>query len=98
MNMKTSFTAVSFFAALLMSGATVAGGASKQFKQLDEDGNGQLSAVEASKHSELSTAWSRVDKDNSGTIDQQEFSAFETMQEEGGQQYQQEGEGSGMSQ
>lgn len=82
MNIKSMLTVSGFLAALLLSaGASAGEQASEQFKQLDEDGNGQLSAVEASKDPELSTSWSRVDKDSSGSIDRSEFSAFETMQE-----------------
>ena len=61
------------------SAVTVAAGmgSSPAFEALDQNKDGQLSAGEASTDKGLSENWSDVDKDNSGTVDQSEFSAFE---------------------
>jgi hypothetical protein len=57
------------------------------FQALDQNKDGKLTAVEAKSHVELSRRWTEIDKDNSGAVDQAEFSAFEAMQEkEQGQQ------------
>jgi len=52
------------------------------FQALDQNKDGQLSADEASTDEVLSENWSSIDKDNSGTVDRAEFSAFETMKGE----------------
>ena len=47
------------------------------FKQLDKDGNGQISQQEAEANSTLSKSWSTFDENGDGRLDAQEFSAFE---------------------
>lgn len=51
------------------------------FQALDQNKDGKLTAVEVRSNPELSRRWTEVDKDNSGAIDQAEFSAFEAMQQ-----------------
>ena len=58
----------------------IAGAAdSISFDRLDANKDGRFSAVEASKESRLSSLWTEVDQDKSGTIDRAGFSAFESM-------------------
>ncbi len=85
MSTNTLLKGFTLFASLLL-GTTVFAGeqASTQFQQLDENQDGSLSAVEASSDTELSSAWSQVDKDGNGAIDSSEFSAFEMMNEKSG--------------
>lgn len=56
-------------------------GASAQFKSLDANSDGVISQDEAAKDPSLVDHWKSVDKDESGTVDQSEFSAFEQMQQ-----------------
>jgi hypothetical protein len=51
------------------------------FQALDQNKDGKLTAVEVTSNMELSRWWTEIDKDDSGTIDQAEFSAFEAMQQ-----------------
>jgi hypothetical protein len=51
------------------------------FQALDQNKDGKLTAVEVRNNVELSRRWTEIDKDDSGTIDQGEFSAFEAMQQ-----------------
>jgi hypothetical protein len=48
-----------------------------RFKQLDSNGDGQLSQEEANQHSTLSQHWSDLDSDQSGSLNQEEFSMFQ---------------------
>lgn len=52
------------------------------FQALDQNKDGQLSAGEASNDKTLSENWSKIDTDNSGTVDRAEFSAFEATKGE----------------
>ena len=56
-------------------------GESAQFQSLDANSDGVISQDEAAGHQGLVDNWKSVDKDESGTIDQSEFSAFEQMQQ-----------------
>lgn len=67
---------------LLASTAFAAEGTSERFQKLDQDGDGRISATEASHDPELSSAWDRIEKKEEGYLDRSEFSAFETMSEE----------------
>ena len=49
------------------------------FQALDQDKDGKLTAVEVKDNVELSRRWTEIDKDDNGTVDQAEFSAFEAM-------------------
>lgn len=75
---------IGLFGSLVLSTALFAGEQSKvDFSSLDQDGDGTLSAVEASTDPELSSKWSEIDKDENGVIDEAEFSAFESTYEYG---------------
>jgi len=50
------------------------------FQSLDQNKDGQLTAVEVKGNAELSRQWTAIDKDDNGSIDEAEFSAFEAMQ------------------
>jgi len=50
------------------------------FQGLDQDKDGKLTAVEVKGNAELSKRWTEIDKDDNGSIDEAEFSAFEAMQ------------------
>lgn len=64
---------------LLLATFTVAEGQQATgFDKLDKNQDGVLSAAEASDSKNLSTQWTNVDSDGSGSIDRAEFSAFET--------------------
>lgn len=65
---------------LFAAGAYAGEKSDMTFDQLDANGDGQVSAQEASEDSKLSNMWNEVDKDASGTIDHSEFSAFEAME------------------
>ncbi|MBV1788310.1 hypothetical protein KQ940_09605 [Marinobacterium sp. D7] len=84
---KTSLTAaIGFSASMLVSGLALAGDAQvSQFDALDQNKDGQLSTEEVSVNEELTEKWSAIDADESGTIDRIEFSAFEPVQEQGGE-------------
>jgi hypothetical protein len=56
-------------------------GEDAQFQRLDANSDGVISQDEAAGHQGLVDHWKSVDKDESGTIDQSEFSAFEQMQQ-----------------
>jgi len=47
---------------------------------LDKDGDGYISIVEATGHTELLRNWSRLDHDSDGKIELSEFSAFESQE------------------
>lgn len=77
-----TLSAATIVVALGASSALYAGDMSKgamNFKQLDTDGNGLISQMEAEKDMTLSKNFKEADKDGSGQLDQAEFSAFETM-------------------
>lgn len=57
---------------------------SAAFEALDQNKDGKLTAVEVRSEAELSRKWTEIDKDDSGTIDQAEFSAFEVMRRQPG--------------
>jgi Ca2+-binding EF-hand superfamily protein len=63
---------------LVASLAFAEGEQAGEFDVLDKNQDGVLSAAEASNSSELSTQWTNIDADGSGSIDRAEFSAFET--------------------
>lgn len=63
---------------LLASFAVAEGQQAKGFDTLDKNQDGVLSAAEASDNKNLSTQWTTIDSDGSGSIDRAEFSAFET--------------------
>lgn len=63
---------------LVATFAFAEGDQARGFDVLDKDQDGVLSAAEASNSTELSTQWTKVDSDGSGSIDRVEFSAFET--------------------
>lgn len=48
------------------------------FKALDSDGNGKLSKKEATKDKDIKNAFSRADKNHSGSLDQDEFAAYKS--------------------
>jgi hypothetical protein len=52
------------------------GGAS--FADLDIDGDGYLSKLEAKEDTRLTEEWDQIDKDHDERIDRVEFAAFET--------------------
>ena len=49
------------------------------FQQLDADGDGYISAQEASGNQTLAGQWRSADRNDDGRLDQSEFSAFETQ-------------------
>ena len=53
--------------------------ADEAFQALDQNKDGKLTAVEVKDNVELSRRWTEIDKDDNGTVDQAEFSAFEAM-------------------
>jgi|GEM_PF-2440608 len=55
------------------------------FQGLDQNKDGQLTAVEVKGNAELSKRWTEIDKDDNGSIDQAEFSAFEAMEKAKGE-------------
>jgi len=57
------------------------------FQGLDQNKDGKLTAVEVKDNVELSRQWTEIDKDDNGAIDRAEFSAFEAMQKDQGDQY-----------
>lgn len=68
---------------LFSSPATFAAGEERseaQFSALDANQDGQLSPEEASADTNLSNKWTEADKDQSGTVDPAEFSAFEAIE------------------
>lgn len=72
----------SILAAALISTCSMAAVAANMdttpaFEALDQNKDGQVNAEEASQDKMLSENWSTIDKDNSGTVDRAEFSAFE---------------------
>lgn len=75
---KTLTAGLSLFAGLMYTGALFAGESSDTFNTLDKNGNGQLSAIEASDNAELINNWSEIDKDGNRVLDRAEFAAFET--------------------
>lgn len=56
-----------------------AAGGQLSFQQLDADGDGYISAREASGKQTLADQWRNVDRNDDGRLDQSEFSAFETQ-------------------
>jgi len=66
----------------LMLGTTSFAEGTVDFATLDVDQNGSLSAEEAAGDPELSARWSEVDSDKSDSIEQSEFSAFESLRGE----------------
>lgn len=72
-----------FGSLMLTTALVVAEGAPADFATLDANQDGTLSAEEAAVDVNLSTNWSDIDKDENGSIDQAEFSAFEGMQDTG---------------
>jgi len=47
---------------------------------LDKDGDGYISIVEATGHNEILRNWTRLDHDSDGKIEVSEFSAFESQE------------------
>lgn len=81
--MSMTTKSLTFLASLLLATAAVAAeGTSERFQQLDQDGDGRISATEAAQDPALSAAWDRIEKKEEGYIDRAEFSAFETMDEQ----------------
>jgi hypothetical protein len=70
-------TTLLFMAAAVSSGLAAAG---TTFEQLDANDDGQVSANEAGKDSQLTAVWGSVDTDQNGVINRTEFSAFEIQQ------------------
>ena len=67
-------------ASIFASGAVAAGSAEnsdKQFKEMDQNGDGKLSKEEANES--LQQQWSTADTNSDGAIDKSEFSAFESV-------------------
>lgn len=87
MSTKHITTSLAIFALVAGSGALQAADSST-FKTLDSDGNGYISATEATANHDLSARWEELDKDKNNQLDQSEFSAFETgtggMMQDGG--------------
>jgi hypothetical protein len=77
--MNATFTGLTFLASLFLATAAFAAGDSsdERFKQLDVDGDGRISAAEASRDPALSTSWDQIEKKEDGYLDRSEFSAFE---------------------
>ncbi len=63
-----------------MGGAPAGAQTGPSFDELDQDGSGNLTASEIEAHPQLSQQWQQWDLDNSGDLDQAEFSAFELRQ------------------
>ena len=83
--MKTSQLAkfAGFSALLLLSAGSMAEEkALSSFEALDQNQDGTLTATEASQNRDLRKQWAEIDRDDSGTIDRVEFSAFEMMHTE----------------
>jgi len=82
----TPFTKVAGFSTLLLCSAVFADDqAALSFDALDQNQDGQLTATEASQDKMLSKQWTAIDKDENGTIDRVEFSAFEMLEGKGEQ-------------
>ena len=80
--MSMTIKGLNFLASQLLATAAVAAeGTSERFQQLDRDGDGRISAAEASQDPALSASWDQIEKKEEGYIDRAEFSAFETMDE-----------------
>lgn len=77
MNTKTLSVLLSLFTGLMSADALIAAESQDAFTTLDKNGNGELSAIEASQDTELVKNWSEVDKDGNRAVDRAEFSAFE---------------------
>lgn len=59
----------------------------QDFEALDQNQDGKLTPSEVDQNPQLTTSWTEIDRDDSDTIDRQEFSAFEEKhQQEAGQQ------------
>ena len=56
----------------------------ERFMRLDTNHDGYISQDEAKADSQLSQEWKTVDTNNTGKIDESEFSAFEEDMEPGG--------------
>jgi Ca2+-binding EF-hand superfamily protein len=78
MRMNATSKVLTFLASLLLASTAVAAeGTSERFQQLDVDGDGRISAAEASRDPELSSSWDQIEKKENGYLDRSEFSAFE---------------------
>ena len=76
MNTK-HFILVSAIALSAAYSASTLAGESELFKQLDSDGDGAVSAVEAAADPKLAAEWDMLDANKDGKLEQIEFSAFE---------------------
>ena len=68
--------AVSIFATGAVTAGT-AGTSDKQFKEMDQNGDGKISKEEANES--LQQQWSAADANSDGAVDKSEFSAFESV-------------------
>ena len=63
---------------IALEGSSVAG--EEEYKALDADQSGTISADEAQAHSALSEKFSEVDANQDGEVDMAEFAQFEASQ------------------
>jgi Ca2+-binding EF-hand superfamily protein len=78
------YTLVTGLAATLLAFGAHAGDYSKKasFESLDKDGNGQITATEATSHEKLSKKMAQLDKDGDGSLSKTEFESMQVAEAE----------------